>query len=158
MMAAHPAEHAQQDATLRTTALGTLILNAFSVRAPPCRFIRCRGSAIQNNVQTNTYDSRRHGATPSLLSCRRSSGYFRRLGHFFSSPESCFARQRVRDSSARGSRVEASVNGYRTALHPSQTVRSRMTIGLVTPFTALFYGFWGCRIDFCFSANEHLRC
>ena len=52
------------------------------------------------------------------------SGYFRRLGHFFSSPESCFARQRVCDSSARGSRVEASVNGYRTVLRPSQTVRS----------------------------------
>src|SRR5262245_29184517 len=37
-------------------ALGTLILNAFSVRAAPGRFIRCRCSAIQNNVQTNTYD------------------------------------------------------------------------------------------------------
>src|SRR6266851_9499803 len=71
-MAAHPAEHAQQDATLRTMALGPLILNAFSFRAAPGRFIRCRSSAIQNNVQTNTYDPRRHGATPSLLSCRRS--------------------------------------------------------------------------------------
>jgi hypothetical protein len=46
----------QQDATLRTMALGTLILNAFSVRAAPGRFIRCRRSAIQNNVQTNTFD------------------------------------------------------------------------------------------------------
>jgi hypothetical protein len=60
--------HAQQDATLRTMALGTLILNAFSVRAVPGRFIRCRCSAIQNNVQTDTYDPRRPGATPSLLS------------------------------------------------------------------------------------------
>ena len=34
----------------------TLILKAFSVRAAPARFIRCRYSAIQNNVQTNTYD------------------------------------------------------------------------------------------------------
>ena len=67
----HPAEHAQQDATLRTMALGTLILNAFSVRAAPCRLIRCRCNAVQNNVQTNTYDPRRHGATSSLLSCRR---------------------------------------------------------------------------------------
>src|SRR6266567_7432605 len=40
-------------------ALGTLILNAFSVRAAPGRFIWCRYSAIQNNVQTNTYDPRR---------------------------------------------------------------------------------------------------
>jgi hypothetical protein len=55
-MAAHPAEHAQQDATLRTMALETLILNAFSVRVAPGRFIRCRCSAIQNNVQANTYD------------------------------------------------------------------------------------------------------
>src|SRR3981081_1250476 len=70
-MAGHPAEHALQDAAVRTMALGTLILNAFSVRAAPGRFIRCRCSAIQNNVQTNTYDSRRHRATPSLLSCRR---------------------------------------------------------------------------------------
>src|SRR6266702_1300391 len=53
-------------------ALGTLILKAFSVRAAPGRFIRCRYSAIQNNVQTNTYDPQRPGATPSLLSCRRS--------------------------------------------------------------------------------------
>src|SRR6266700_5374827 len=56
IMAAHPAEHAQQDATLRTMAQGMLILNAFPVRAAPGRFIRCRCSAIQNNVQTNTYD------------------------------------------------------------------------------------------------------
>src|SRR5438445_6238350 len=69
-LAGHPAEHAQQDATLRTMALGTLILNAFSVRAAPGRFIRCRCTAIQNNVQTNTYDPRRRGATSSLLSCR----------------------------------------------------------------------------------------
>ena len=34
-MAGHHAEHAQQDATLRTMALGTLILNTFSVRAAP---------------------------------------------------------------------------------------------------------------------------
>lgn len=71
-MAAHPAEHAQRDATLRPMALGTLILNAFSVRAALGRFIRCRCSAIQNNVQTNTYDPRRPGATSSLLSCRQS--------------------------------------------------------------------------------------
>src|SRR5260370_10231978 len=71
-MAGHPAEHAQQDATLRTMALGTLILNAFSVRAAPGRFMRCRCSAIQNNVQTNTYDPQRRRATPSLLSCRQS--------------------------------------------------------------------------------------
>src|SRR6266849_8423468 len=70
-MAGHPAEHAQQDATLRTMALGTLILNAFSVRAAPGRFIRCRRSAIQNDMQTNTYDPRRPGATSSLLSCRQ---------------------------------------------------------------------------------------
>jgi hypothetical protein len=72
IMAAHPAEHAQQDATLRTMALGTLILNALSVRAAPGRFIRCRCSAIQTNVQTNTYDPRRPGATWSLLPCRHS--------------------------------------------------------------------------------------
>src|SRR5581483_10886414 len=66
----HPAEPAQHDATRRTMALGTLILNAFSVRAAPGRFIRCRCSAIQNNVQTNTYDPRRPGTTPSLLSSR----------------------------------------------------------------------------------------
>src|SRR5258705_10666325 len=71
IMAGHTAEHAQRDATLRTMALGTLILNAFSVRAAPGRFIRCRYSAIQNNVQTDTCDPRRPGATPSLLSCRR---------------------------------------------------------------------------------------
>src|SRR5882762_4035130 len=70
-MAAHPAEHAQQNATLRTMAIGTLILNAFWVRAAPGRFIRCCCSAIQNNAQTNTYDPRRPGATSSLLSCRR---------------------------------------------------------------------------------------
>src|SRR5882724_3355537 len=68
-MAGYPAEHAQQDATLRTMALGTLILNAFSVRAAPGRFMRCRCSAIQNNAQTNTYDPQRPRATPSLLSC-----------------------------------------------------------------------------------------
>src|SRR5882672_8028981 len=72
IMAGHPAEHAQQDATLRTMALGTLILNAFSVRAAPGRFMRCRCSAIQNNVQTNTYDPQRPRATPSLLFCRQS--------------------------------------------------------------------------------------
>ena len=72
IMAGHPAEHALQDAAVRTMALGTLILNAFSVRAAPGRFIRCRRSAIQNNVQTNTYDPRRPGATSSLLSCRQS--------------------------------------------------------------------------------------
>src|SRR5882724_7602783 len=71
-MAGHPAEYAQGDATLRTMAVGTLILNAFAVRAALGHFIWCRRSAIQNNVQTNTYDPRRHGATPSLLSCRRS--------------------------------------------------------------------------------------
>jgi hypothetical protein len=36
-------------------ALGTLILNAFSVRTAPGRLIRCRCSAIQNNLQANTY-------------------------------------------------------------------------------------------------------
>jgi hypothetical protein len=71
-MAAHPAEHAQQDATLRTMALGTLILNAFSVRAAPGRFIRCRCSAIQNHAQTNTYDPDRPERLSSLLSRRRS--------------------------------------------------------------------------------------
>src|SRR5258708_1512766 len=70
IMAGHPAEHAQQDATLRTMALGTLILNAFSIRAAPGHFIRCRRSAIQNYAQTSTYDPRRPGATSSLLSCR----------------------------------------------------------------------------------------
>jgi hypothetical protein len=40
------------------------------VRAAPGRFVRRRCGAIQNNVQTNTYDPRRPGATPSLLSCR----------------------------------------------------------------------------------------
>jgi len=44
----------------------------FSVRTAPGRLIRCRCSAIQNNVQANTYDLRRPGATPSLLSCRPS--------------------------------------------------------------------------------------
>src|SRR6266581_7344427 len=78
--AAHPVEHAQQDATLRTMALGTFISNAFSVRAAPGRFIRCRCSAIQNNVQTNTYDPRRPGATSSLLSCRRSQTLVGALG------------------------------------------------------------------------------
>jgi hypothetical protein len=66
----HHAEHARQTATLRWVALGILIPNAFSVEAALGRFVRCRYSAIQNNVQTNTYDPRRHGATPSLLSCR----------------------------------------------------------------------------------------
>jgi len=69
-MAGIHAEPAQHDATLRTMALGTLILNAFSVRTAPGHLIRCRCSAIQNNVQTNTYDPRRPGATPSLLSSR----------------------------------------------------------------------------------------
>jgi hypothetical protein len=49
-MAAQPAEHAQQDATLRWVALGTLIPNAFSVEAALRRLVRCRYSAIQNNV------------------------------------------------------------------------------------------------------------
>jgi len=65
-LAGHPAEHAQQDAMLRTMALGTLILNAFSVRAAPGHFMRCRCSAIQINVQTNTYHPRRPRATSSL--------------------------------------------------------------------------------------------
>jgi hypothetical protein len=51
-------------------ALGTLILNAFSVRTAPRPLIRCRCSAIQSNVQTNTYDPRRPEATLSLLSSR----------------------------------------------------------------------------------------
>src|SRR6266700_554954 len=55
---------------LRTMALGTLILNAFSVRTAPGHFMRCRCSAIQINVQTNTYHPRRPRATSSLLSCR----------------------------------------------------------------------------------------
>src|SRR6266571_801372 len=71
-MAGHHAEHARQDATLRCAALGILIPNAFSVEAALGRFVRCRYSAIQNNVQTDTYDPRRPGATPSLLSCRPS--------------------------------------------------------------------------------------
>src|SRR5712692_10256617 len=71
-MAGHHAEHARQTATLRWVALGILIPNTFFVEAALGRFARCRYSAIQNNVQTNTYDPRRHGATPSLLSCRRS--------------------------------------------------------------------------------------
>src|SRR6202048_3465315 len=69
-MAGHRPEHARQTATLRWAALGTLIPNNFFVEAALGRFARCRYSAIQNNVQTNTYDPRRHGATPSLLSCR----------------------------------------------------------------------------------------
>src|ERR1700738_2297576 len=69
-MAGHHAEHARQTATLRWVALGILIPNTFFVEAALGRFARCRYSAIQNNVQTNTYDPRRHGATPSLLSCR----------------------------------------------------------------------------------------
>src|SRR5882672_6188499 len=73
-MAGHHAEHARQTATLRWVALGILIPNTFFVEAALGRFARCRYSAIQNNVQTNTYDSRRHGATPSLLSCRPSTG------------------------------------------------------------------------------------
>jgi hypothetical protein len=73
IMAGHPAEHAPQDATLRWVALGLLIPNAFFVGAALRRFARCRYSAIQNDVQTNTYDPRWHGATPSLLSCRQLS-------------------------------------------------------------------------------------
>src|SRR5712691_2098528 len=69
-MAGHRPEHARQTATLRWVALGILIPNTFFVEAALGRFARCRYSAIQNNVQTNTYDPRRHGATPSLLSCR----------------------------------------------------------------------------------------
>src|ERR1700738_539040 len=71
-MAGHRPEHARQTATLRWAALGTLIPNNFFVEAALGRFVRCRCSAIQNNVQTNTYDPRRPGATPSLLSCRQS--------------------------------------------------------------------------------------
>jgi hypothetical protein len=71
-MAGHHAGHARQTATLRWVALGILIPNTFFVEAALGRFARCRYSAIQNNVQTNTYDSRRPGATPSLLSCRQS--------------------------------------------------------------------------------------
>ena len=74
MMAAHPAEHARQTATLRWVALGILIPNAFSVEAALGRFAGCRYSAIQNNVQTNTYDLQRRGATSSLLSWPRSVG------------------------------------------------------------------------------------
>jgi len=59
--------HAQQDATLRTMALGTLILNAFSVRAAPGRFIRCRCSPKQ--CADKHLRPRRPGATSSLLSC-----------------------------------------------------------------------------------------
>src|SRR5436309_3487824 len=70
-MAGYHAEHARQTATLRWVALGILIPNTFFVEAALGRFARCRYSAIQNTVQTNTYDPRRHGATPSLLSCRR---------------------------------------------------------------------------------------
>src|SRR5882724_10716713 len=71
-MAGHHAEHARQTATQRWVALGILIPNTFFIEAALGRFARCRYSAIQNNVQTNTYDPRRHGATPSLLSCRQS--------------------------------------------------------------------------------------
>src|SRR5205823_2120086 len=70
IMAGHPAEHARQTATLRWVALGILIPNTFFVEAALGRFARCRYSAIQNNVQTNTYDPRRHAATLPLLSCR----------------------------------------------------------------------------------------
>ncbi len=55
-MAGHHAEHARQTATLRWVALGILIPNTFFVEAALGRFARCRYSAIQNNVQTNTYD------------------------------------------------------------------------------------------------------
>jgi hypothetical protein len=65
------AEHARQTATLRWVALGILIPNTFFVEAALGRFARCRSSAIQSNVQTDTYDPRRPGATPSLLSCRQ---------------------------------------------------------------------------------------
>jgi hypothetical protein len=51
-------------------ALRILIPNTFFVETALGRFARCRYSAIQNNVQTNAYDPQRHGATPSLLSCR----------------------------------------------------------------------------------------
>jgi len=64
-------------ATRRYAAMGGAriieIPNAFFVGAALRRFARCRYSAIQNDVQTNTYDPRRHGATPSLLSCRQLS-------------------------------------------------------------------------------------
>jgi hypothetical protein len=69
-MAGHHAEHARQTATLRWVALRILIPNTFFVETALGRFARCRYSAIQNNVQTNAYDPQRHGATPSLLSCR----------------------------------------------------------------------------------------
>src|SRR6266567_9582178 len=55
---------------MRWVALGMLIPNAFSVEAALGRFVRCRYSAIQSNVQTDAYDPRRPEATPSLLSCR----------------------------------------------------------------------------------------
>src|SRR3954470_8811907 len=71
-MAGHRPQHARQTAMLRWGALGILMPNAFSVEAALGRFIRCRYGAIQNHVQTDTYDPRRPGATPSLLSCRRS--------------------------------------------------------------------------------------
>jgi len=61
---------ARQTAMLRWVALGILIPKAFSVEAALGCFVWCRYSAIQNNVQTDTYDPRRPGATPSLLSCR----------------------------------------------------------------------------------------
>ena len=70
IMAGHRPERARQAATLRWVALGILIPDAFFVEAAPRRFARCRSGATQSNVQTNTYDPRRHGATPSLLSCR----------------------------------------------------------------------------------------
>jgi hypothetical protein len=74
-----PCDHGRTSCRARATrryvandGARNVILNAFSVRAAPGRFIRCRCSAIQNSVQTNTYDPRRPGATQSLLSCRRS--------------------------------------------------------------------------------------
>src|SRR6266851_8439856 len=69
-MTGHRPEDASQHATLRLMALGILIPNAFFVKAAPWRFARCRYSAIQNNVQTDTYDPRRPGPTPPHLSCR----------------------------------------------------------------------------------------
>src|SRR6266849_8176104 len=82
-MAGHHAEHARQTATQRWVALGILIPNTFFIEAALGRFVGCRYSAIQNNVQTDTYDPRRHGATPSLLSCRRSVGVFSPARPFF---------------------------------------------------------------------------
>src|SRR5437879_2699513 len=103
-MAGHHAEHAQQDATLRTMALRTVILNTFSVRAAPPQAASYGAAAVPSKTMCRqtltTLDGTERHHRFYLAVVR--SGYFRRLGHFFSSPESCFARQRVCDSSARG--------------------------------------------------------